>query len=493
MTPPRTEQLRVWQRFHVRLGLTYGALVLVVLTGLAVLLYQASVDAAIAGVQAHIRGVAVAMAASLPPERALAAARDPAVHQALVGQLDRVIQSEADIDSVYILLRSDQPGRLIFAADIVRRGDAGQPGEAYDATQAPKMLSGLDAPTVETTPYSDEFGTFLSGYAPLRDAQGQSIGLVGVDIQMDQVAAMKGRLLRATAGVYGLSLVALGLVALGVGRNLRGPLERLIEATAAVESGELSARTHLNRTDEFGILGTTFDHMAEGLEERELIRDTFGRYVSREVARQILSGPEAAALGGDLREVTVLFSDVRGYSTLSERLPPDRVVSLMNAYFGAMSEVIEAHGGTVIEFLGDGILVVFGAPGRLPDHATAAVTTAVAMRERLAALNATWEADGVARLWHELGLGRLGARIGVHTGTVVAGNLGSPRRMKYAVIGDAVNVASRVEGLNNVLDTDVLLTEATKAQLSAEWAARVQDRGEHLLKGRERAVRVYTV
>jgi len=493
VTPQRTEQLRIWQRFHVRLGLTYGVLVLVVLTGLAALLYEASVDALIAAVQAQLRGVAVAMAAALPAERALAAPEDPRAYEALKGQLDQVLASEADIESVYVLLRSDRAGMLRFAADTVRHGQPGRPGALYDARQAPRMLTGLERPSVEAEPYSDEFGSFLSGYAPLRDASGAVVGLVGVDIQVTRVEAMRGRLLRSTLAIYGLSLVALLGVALGVGRNLRGPLSRLIEATTAVESGELSARTRLERSDEFGILGATFDHMAEGLQERELIRDTFGRYVSREVARRILSGPEAAALGGDLREVTVLFSDVRGYSTLSEALPPDRVVSLMNAYFTAMSEVIEGHGGTVIEFLGDGILAVFGAPGRLPEHADRAVEAAAAMVARLGALNEAWEREGVARQWQDLGLGRLGARIGVHTGVVVAGNLGSPQRMKYAVIGDTVNVASRVEGLNKELGTELLWTAATHERLSGPIAARAEDRGEHALKGRAQHVRVYTL
>lgn len=493
LASPRPEQLGLWQRFHVRLGLTYGALVLLVLTGLAMGLYQIAVNTAISGVQGQLSGVAVAMAAALPPERATAAAQDPAAHEALVAQLRAVLAAQPEIESVYVLLRTDNPDALVFAGDIMRRGRTAGIGERYDVRKAPRMREGLVAPAVETAPYTDDFGTFLSGYAPLLDGAGASIGLVGVDIRMDEVAAMKRRLLLWTGGIYTVALLALAGVAAGVGRNLRAPLERLLEATAAVEAGALDTRTQLRRADEFGILGANFDRMAAGLQERELIRDTFGRYVSREVARQILSGPDAAQLGGDSREVTVLFSDVRGYSTLSERLPPERVVALMNEYFGAMSEVIEARGGTVIEFLGDGILVAFGAPGRMPDHATAAVETALAMRARLATLNAAWEEAGVARLWTELGLGRLGARIGVHTGLVVAGNLGSPRRMKYAVIGDTVNVASRVEGLNNALGTDVLFTEATAAQLPADLRARAEDRGEHLLKGRAHPVRVYTI
>lgn len=494
MSARGTDQLSLWQRFHVRLGLTYGALVLLVLTAMAWMMFQVGVDAARAGVNAHIRGVAIALASSLPADAiGQIEGPDSPAYAPLRRTLQAVLDAEPEIASVYVFLPTDEPGWLRFAGDVVRHGEPGRPGERYDATQAPAMLAGLKGPSVESAPYTDPWGTFLSGYAPLSDAQGAVVGLVGVDIQIAQIKELEGRLLRITALLYAVSVAALALVGVGVGRNLRGPLERLIAATSAVDAGELRVRTTLKRDDEFGILGAHFDHMAAGLEEKELIADTFGRFVSREVARQILSGPEAARLGGDLREVTVLFSDVRGYSTLSERLPPEKVVSLMNEYFGAMSEIIEAHGGTIIEFLGDGILAAFGAPARLPDHATAAVRAAVAMRARLVELNAGWEADGVARLWRDLGLGPLGARIGVHTGTVIAGNLGSKRRMKYAVIGDPVNVASRVEGLNKVLGTELLFTGAVFERLSPELAARAQDLGEQPVKGRAGVVRVYTI
>ncbi len=478
----------------MRLGLTYGVLVLLVLTALAASLYHVASEAAVSGVQAHIRGVALALASALDAEP-VATIEGPSSPSwpTLKARLDTVLDQEPEIESVYVLLPTDQPGWMRFAGDVVRHGEPGVPGERYDATQAPRMLAGLEAPTVEEAPYSDAWGTFLSGYAPLRDASGAVVGLVGVDIRMARVERLERRLLGVTALLYGLAVAALVLVGAGVGRNLRGPLERLIAVTSAVEEGELRARADLRRTDEFGLLGTHLDHMAAGLEEKELIRDTFGRYVSREVARAILSGPEAARLGGDQREVTVLFSDVRGYSTLSERLPPATVVSLMNEYFGAMSEIIEAYGGTVIEFLGDGILVAFGAPGDLPAHAERAVTCALAMQRRLLDLNTGWERSGVAKLWREHGVERLGARIGVHSGPVVAGNLGSPRRMKYAVIGDTVNVASRVEGLNNALGTEVLLTAETFARLPPELAARARDLGEHPVKGRTHPVRVYTV
>jgi len=227
--------------------------------------------------------------------------------------------------------------------------------------------------------------------------------------------------------------------------------------------------------------------------DRLVVREAFGRYVSEDVARTVLARPGGAMLGGETREVTILFSDVRNYSTIAEKLPPGEVVDVLNEYFGAMSEVIDREGGCVIEFLGDAILAVFGAPGELVNHADRAVRAALQMRVRGAQLNESWARNGKARLWQQCGIAALSSRIGVHSGRVVAGNLGSKARMKYAVIGDAVNAASRVENLNNALGTDLLFTEEVRAGLSPELLARSEDAGEHAVKGRERPVHVFTL
>jgi len=241
------------------------------------------------------------------------------------------------------------------------------------------------------------------------------------------------------------------------------------------------------------LAGLVFGLAIFALLERFVLRQAFGRYVSEDVARSILDLPDGAKLGGETREVTILFSDVRDYSTISEKLHPSEVVDLLNEYFGAMSDVIDRQGGCVIEFLGDAILAVFGAPGELPDHAERAVRAALQMQRRGAELNRAWEGNGKASLWKERGIPALASRIGVHTGRVVAGNLGSKTRMKYAVIGDAVNAASRVEHLNNTLGTDLLFTEEVRIRLPPDLVALARDAGEHPVKGRGQPVHVFTL
>ena len=225
---------------------------------------------------------------------------------------------------------------------------------------------------------------------------------------------------------------------------------------------------------------------------QRLIRRTFGRYFSRDVADALLMS-ERGELEAEDRVATILFSDLVGYSSLVERLPPGSVIEMLNRYFSAMHEVIRNHHGTVLEYVGDGIMVVFGAPRDLPDHAVHATRCAMEMRAMLAALNHDWQLEGLASLWRDQGVAGLTARIGVHTGRIVAGNLGSASLMKYSVVGDAVNVAARLEALNKTLRTDVLVSETVFRQLPESIRASGRDHGPTALRGRQEEVVVYSL
>lgn len=231
--------------------------------------------------------------------------------------------------------------------------------------------------------------------------------------------------------------------------------------------------------------------MAQVQAELEHVRRTFGRYVSTEVVDALMADPAKLRLGGEEREVTILFADIRGYSTLAESLEPTEIIGLLNRYFTRVTTVILDQRGMINEFEGDAVLAVFGAPLEMEDHAERAVEAAVGMLAAVAQLNVEWEKDGTADRWRSIGIDGLAIRIGIHTGKVVAGNVGSEARTKYAVIGDTVNIASRVEGLNKELRTSLLITSTTHQALVN--AHGVTDMGLHHVKGRAEPVQVYSV
>ncbi|MEM7691124.1 MAG: adenylate/guanylate cyclase domain-containing protein [Pseudomonadota bacterium] len=195
------------------------------------------------------------------------------------------------------------------------------------------------------------------------------------------------------------------------------------------------------------------------LERNErFIRATFGRYLSDDIVTEILERPEGLQLGGDLREVTVLMSDIRGFTTLSEQLPPDRVVSMLNRYLGAMSDIILKFDGTIDEFLGDAILAVFGAPKRHGDDPDRAARCALTMQAAMHEINEANVRDKLPVL--EMG-------IALNTGTVIAGNIGSERRSKYGFVGHAMNVTSRIEDVT--AGGEVLIADSTRKKLGASY------------------------
>ncbi|MCG6920025.1 MAG: response regulator [Acidobacteria bacterium] len=194
--------------------------------------------------------------------------------------------------------------------------------------------------------------------------------------------------------------------------------------------------------------------LAEDLELRNrFIRGLFGRYVSEEVVAGLLASPEGPTLGGEYRKVTLLMSDLRGFTPLTEGLSPEQVLRLLNSYLAAMADVILAHQGTIDEFVGDGILAIFGAPLARDDDAERAVACAVAMQAALVGLNERNTAEGLPHL--EMG-------VSVHTGNVIVGNIGSERRTKYGVVGSAVNHAGRIESFT--VGGQVLISDATRAE-----------------------------
>ncbi|MBI2525447.1 MAG: adenylate/guanylate cyclase domain-containing protein [Candidatus Rokubacteria bacterium] len=279
---------------------------------------------------------------------------------------------------------------------------------------------------------------------------------------------------------FQIAIVMLAGVVMAILRPLAGTLVCL---TAAVLLGVPASYLAFQRSGYWVdfllpvIVTSLLGLVAEGLARRRF-RDSFGRYVSREIAAQVLA--EAPSLRGERRAVSILFSDLRGFTTLSETMPAEQVAARLTEYFEAMTAAIFAHRGMINDFVGDGIVAIFGAPLADAEHAWHAVLSAEAMQRALDGLNRRWSAAGLPTL-------RMG--IGVHTGQVFVGNVGGAARVKYTVVGDPVNLASRVEGLNKELGTTILITEETRALAGERVEAK--DRGLMAVKGRSQPVHVH--
>ena len=257
----------------------------------------------------------------------------------------------------------------------------------------------------------------------------------------------------AVVGIF----VAVGL-ALFVAASVATPLREVQSAMREVERGNLDTRCPVVTNDEIGAAAEGFNHMVHGLKEREFLKETFGKYVSREIRDEILAG--RISLEGQAQEVTVLFADLRDFTPWVEATSPREVVRDLNAYFTEMDRAIREHRGLVLQFIGDEIEAAFGAPVAYPAHAEMAVRAALEMRRRLTAWNAERARAGKVPLRHG---------IGIHTGSVLAGNIGSSERHSYALVGDPVNLASRIQGLNKELGSDILVSGATRRLLDGQF------------------------
>lgn len=281
----------------------------------------------------------------------------------------------------------------------------------------------------------------------------------------------------------GLAILCIALV-LGVlfADSLVQPILSLVEATRKVSQGDFSVRSQASTHDELATLTASFNGMTEGLAERERIKAVFGKFHSKAVFQKLLK-EDKIKLGGERIPVTVFFSDIRSFTSRAEQMSPEQVVEMLNEYMTEMVSVIEKHGGVVDKYVGDAIMAIWGMPeAEVSVDAERALAACLEMRERLAELNQRRLARGQSAI--EIGMG-------LNSGEVIAGNIGSPSRMEYTVIGDTVNTASRMESLTKEFKTDLLLNESTMKLIANPEHFDWQGPFEASAKGKSEKVMVY--
>jgi len=279
----------------------------------------------------------------------------------------------------------------------------------------------------------------------------------------------------------GVAALIIGLVImLGLANKIVQPIRQLVTGTKAVLDGNYDFKVEPQSGDEVGLLTRAFNDMTEGLQEKEQIRNLFGKYVHPSIVGDLMENPDNLQQGGTERVQTLLFSDIAGFTTISECMDAESLVAFLNEYLGAMADELAACEGILDKYLGDGIMAFWGPPLTKGNHARLACNAALGMQIIL---------DDLRKDWQARGLPPIHARIGLATGKVIVGNIGSEQSQDYTCIGDTVNLASRLEGVNKAYGTDIIIDEATLDMAEDHFQARELDTVR--VKGRDGGTRIF--
>jgi len=394
-------------------------------------------------------------------------------------------RDDVQIKFVYTLMPSPKDkDTIIFGVDAEEEGpDKSLLGDIYKQKDDPRAKpTRFDINQVQPVFVEDQWGTWLTANSPIRSSTGDSVGVVGVDIDAKRVIEELNTL--RTLGFFALLLsivLAIGL-AVYFSVQLARPLRKLRDAVVAIGNGKLETRLDTSTGDEFAEVALAVNEMAEGLQQRDVFKGTLVRYMSGQLADKIISSGKMPDLKGERRKITVLFADVRGFTSLSEKLAPEDVFSLLNDYFDKMIDEICKNHGMLNKFMGDGLMAVFGALDEDPYQEENAIKAALGMRNVLEGMRERFQAERQVDL-------KIG--IGINTGIALVGNIGSNQRMEFTAIGDTVNLGSRLESATKELGTDIIVSEYT--YVAARTKFQFRPLGQIAIRGRENPVTAYAV
>ncbi len=392
------------------------------------------------------------------------------------GQLEAIRSRSRAIRYIYTL-RRDEQGRILFVVDAdTNAATVSHVGDVYPKP-TPAMLQVFEKPYgahVDKDFVTDQWGAFITGYAPILDPKGEAIGALGMDLSAEDAAAFERKFLLLALALFAVISLIVVAVGLALSRRISQPLTDLALDMSHIQNFDLDSDIEIDtRIREVADMKDSLDNMKKGLR-------SFKRYVPADLVSELIKLGQEAHLGAENRALTVLFSDIKDFTTLSEAMPPAKLAESLGVYFEGMTRAILEEGGTVDKFIGDAIMAFWGAPHAMDDHAARACRAALRCQEFLS---------------RRFGQGRredepsFMTRIGVHTGTAYVGNFGYPERLSYTAIGDDVNLASRLEGLNKMYGTRLLVSETTLAAVGGAFVTRPVDRV--AVKGKSHGVTIH--
>jgi adenylate cyclase len=286
-----------------------------------------------------------------------------------------------------------------------------------------------------------------------------------------------------TIAAVTLFMIVIGaFIAIYLGKRMSKPIHQLMDASIAIGSGQYDHKIVERRNDEIGYLTTAFNKMATDLLEKSQVENAFSRFVSTSVAKQIMANLDHVQLGGTHIEATALFADIVGFTSFSENRAPEEVAALLNEYFSYINMACQLYKGTLDKYMGDCAMLIFGVPEEDPDHKFNAIACAVMIQKMVALINAKRIRQAKPAIHF---------RIGINSGTMLAGNMGSPDRMQYTVVGEAVNLASR---LHTVAEKDqIIVTDLLYHDVDVEWRVYANKYKQIKLRGIKEAVSTYII
>lgn len=394
---------------------------------------------------------------------------------AIKKQLQKIRDHSTGVRFVYTM-RKGPSGNVVFVVDAEdTAADMSHVGDPYEPT--PLMLAAFEKPAearVENKFDTDKWGTWLSGYAPIQSPDGSIVGILGIDISAQKVMDYERHYLFFILVSSILITVPAVLIGILFSRSISKPLLKLAHDLEKVRRFDLDTSVQIR------------SHIIEVLNMKAAVDNTkcglrsFKKYVPADVVADLIQLGKEAVLGVEKREMTVFFSDIADFTMISENLKAEDLAENLRIYFEGMTRAVLKNRGTIDKYIGDAIMAFWGAPYPLEDHAVMACKAALQCQKYLLEVNKEWTARGIPPLK---------TRIGLNTGEVIVGNIGYEERLNYTVIGDNVNLASRLEELNKYYGTSIIISENTHQYLSKSFETRRLDIV--AVKGKTKGIAIY--